>query len=480
MIVAGPFPQANGALFRRFRPTWIGLLASTVLFAVPAGARTSNSGSAAPPVKSLPPTAAGAPLLTVPPDRIAQPPETVTEGEMRGLWVVRSSLTSPESVRNVVLTAAKYHFNTLFVQVRGRGDAWYNSPYEPKADQLSRQAPDFDPLLLLIGLARAQGLQVHAWLNTYLAWSGARSPSSPRHVWNAHRDWFSCDRNGKCSAIATNACEGAFLQPSNPAVQQHLFNVFTDVAKRYDLDGIHFDYCRYAGHEFDFSASTLARFRTYIGEQKSADVVEAVNPKLAKDRLAFVHAFGAEWAEWRRAQITTLVARISTAVKEVKPWMQISAAVFPDADEAFAERGQDWRGWLKAGYLDAVALMAYNKSTERILEQTRKAVEAAGDKQVYTGIGAWRLSAHDVAEKIAKVRATGAAGVNLFSYDGIHTRPEYLDTLVRGVFASRSAPRRMSWLPGRDGFATRPSGAADDSDKPTLAIKDTTTDVTPN
>ncbi|HZP84552.1 MAG TPA: hypothetical protein VFB21_23155, partial [Chthonomonadaceae bacterium] len=62
---------------------------------------------------------------------------------------------------------------------------------------------------------------------------------------------------------------------------------------------------------------------------------------------------------------------------------------------------------------------------------------------------------HDVARKIEEVRRTGAAGVNLFSYDGLHTRSDYLDTLARGVFASRAAPRRMRWLPGRGGPVQR-------------------------
>ena len=45
------------------------------------------------------------------------------------------------------------------------------------------------------------------------------------------------------------------------------------------------------------------------------------------------------------------------------------------------------------------------------------------------------------------------AGVNLFSYDGVHTRSHYLDTLARGVFASRAATPRMRWLPSRDTVA---------------------------
>ena len=44
---------------------------------------------------------------------------------MRGLWVVRTALVSPEAVDQVVDEAAEGGFNALFVQVRGRGDAFY-------------------------------------------------------------------------------------------------------------------------------------------------------------------------------------------------------------------------------------------------------------------------------------------------------------------------------------------------------------------
>jgi uncharacterized lipoprotein YddW (UPF0748 family) len=249
--------------------------------------------------------------------------------------------------------------------------------------------------------------------------------------------------------VPTNRTEGAFLQPSNPEVQQHLLNVFTYVATSYDVDGIHFDYCRYAGPDYDFSGSTLARFRESVIPDLDEAMVKTLDSRLAHDRLAYVHAFGPQWSSWRRDQLTSVVAKISGAIKAAKPWMQVTAAVFADADDALVSRGQDWMGWLKAGYLDAVALMAYGERTDRVLAETRKAVAAAGERFVYTGIGAWRLSAHDVAHKIAVVRRAGAAGVNLFSYDSVHTRSHYLATLARGVFASRSAPPRMRWLPDR-------------------------------
>lgn len=366
--------------------------------------------------------------------------------EVRGLWVVRHSLTSPQAVRNIVACAKQNNFNTLFVQVRGRGDAWYRSDLEPRAEALAKQPASFDPLALIIREAHREDIRVHAWINTYLTWTGAKPPKSPRHIVNAHPDWIARDRQNRYTMQATSRTEGVYVQPSHPEVQQHLFRVFTDIARRYDVDGIHFDYVRYANRDYDFSDGALARFRAYM-EPRLSDIGRAA-VKADGSRFAYVHTFPTEWAEWRRAQVTGLVKRISEAVHRMKPWVQVSAAVFSDPDDAFTARGQDWQNWLAQGYLDAVCPMAYSRDTELVAQHIRKAVEAANGKHVYAGIGSWRLSADDTAQKIARVRALGVQGVTLFSYDGMTengTKTEYLDYLRRSSFPSRAGVPRMRW-----------------------------------
>src|SRR5689334_18139363 len=79
--------------------------------------------------------------------------------EMRALWVLRSSLTSPAAIASLVRTAKEQGFTTLLVQVRGRGDAYYASTLEPRAADLARQPASFDPLATLLGEARAANVR---------------------------------------------------------------------------------------------------------------------------------------------------------------------------------------------------------------------------------------------------------------------------------------------------------------------------------
>ena len=69
-------------------------------------------------------------------------------------------------------------FNTLLVQVRGRGDAFYDSRWEPRAEALGSAPAGFDPLALVISEAHARGMAVHAWVNTRLVWGPRGLPAS--------------------------------------------------------------------------------------------------------------------------------------------------------------------------------------------------------------------------------------------------------------------------------------------------------------
>ena len=77
--------------------------------------------------------------------------------QTRALWVTRATLASPESIKQMVAAAEAGGFNTLLVQVRGRGDAYYLGTLEPRASELASR-PSFDPLATVIEQAHAAGL----------------------------------------------------------------------------------------------------------------------------------------------------------------------------------------------------------------------------------------------------------------------------------------------------------------------------------
>src|SRR4029453_11374181 len=63
----------------------------------------------------------------------------------RALWVTRTVFPPPESISQMVGAAEASGFNTLLVQVRARGDAYFDSSLEPRAAERASR-PSFVPL----------------------------------------------------------------------------------------------------------------------------------------------------------------------------------------------------------------------------------------------------------------------------------------------------------------------------------------------
>ncbi|MDH3208596.1 MAG: hypothetical protein OEO79_18495, partial [Gemmatimonadota bacterium] len=103
------------------------LRAITLLAVIPAACTPIGvTAPVSPPIEATRPREAPRPVTpkaAVP--RSTRPVRSFAE--VRGLWVVRSSMTSEEEVREMVADAAAAGFNTLIVQIRGRADAYSRS-----------------------------------------------------------------------------------------------------------------------------------------------------------------------------------------------------------------------------------------------------------------------------------------------------------------------------------------------------------------
>jgi uncharacterized lipoprotein YddW (UPF0748 family) len=206
--------------------------------------------------------------------------------EVRALWVVRNTLTSPEKIQRMIESAASNGFNTLIVQVRGRGDAYYRSRWEPRAAELKDQPADFDPLATTIDAAHKRGLKVHAWLNTSLLANLDALPSDPNHVYNKHPEWLAVPRPVAAELYKLSPSdpvyrtrivewskanraelEGVYVGPANPKVREHIYRIWMDVLEKYAVDGLHFDYVRFASPDFDYSRTSLKNFRKWLEPQ---------------------------------------------------------------------------------------------------------------------------------------------------------------------------------------------------------------------
>jgi len=337
--------------------------------------------------------------------------------EFRALWAdtFHAGLRTSAEVTALVNTARNNNFNAIIVEVRKRGDAYYNSTLEPKASDISPQS--FDPLADLLTKAHTGGrrIEVHAWITTYLIWnSQGASPSQTNHPYLTHPEWLSVNNAGATWDGGNYQFDAAL-----PAVQKHVYGVAMDIISRYDVDGFHFDYVRYSGNTWGYHTNALDRFRRRYNVSGTPTATDA------------------NWRQFRRDQVSGLVRKVYLNAIALKPQMKISAAticfapgITTDAQwfsgsSAWNNVLQDWRGWMQEGILDLNIPMAYFREHTHAADWAAWSIfakEHAYGHQVAMGQGSYLNYLTNVIPQLRTVRVptvnsnATAAGMAIYSY----------------------------------------------------------------
>jgi len=379
--------------------------------------------------------------------------------QVRGLWVLRSSLTSVRSIQHMVDTAQRAGFNTLLVQVRGRGDAYYASRVEPRASELEDEPDTFDPLALTLATAHAAGLKVHAWVNVDLVASATTLPRASAHVIARHPEWLMVPRAianalrheppdtpaylgqiARAVRAQGDRVEGLYLSPVLAASRNYTASVIHDLASRYDLDGVHLDYLRYPNDQFDYSAQTIAAFRAEVLDSITKDARARLDRLALTSVTAWPDALPGPWAQFRRDRLTLLAATLRATAIAARRGIIVSVAVAPNADDARESRLQDWRQWARTKIVDALCPMIYTPDAAEFANLVARVKTDAGTADVWAGIGAFKLSPARTTENLRAVRKAGVAGVLLYSYDSLSASdapPNYF-SIIRSALLDQS------------------------------------------
>ncbi|MEE9456529.1 MAG: family 10 glycosylhydrolase [bacterium] len=360
-----------------------------------------------------------------------------TADELRGLWVCPWEVNSPAAVGRVVNGAANHNFNALFVEVRYRGDALYvpnkndarfANP-EPRSPHVAGRPADFDPLEDIINKGHAAGLEVHAWVTTYVVLN-RKTPTPSGHPALEHPEWLSQNGRGE----TWDRYGMAWLEPALPEVQDYLYNVFGDIVANYDVDGLHLDYVRYPTPAFGRHPKAIELYQAETG--KTLDDVQA-------------------FADWRRHNISAFVNRLYDGLAKLEPTCSLTAAVFASRKgTAYNDCLQDWTAWLEGGYVDAVIPMAYSRDPGTVGKQIEDAFGVASGRHIYAGIMVPEVAADEFddavgEEMVAKGRAAreaGAKGIVVFSSKGALREDALVARALReGLFGEPAAPPEMAW-----------------------------------
>jgi len=322
-------------------------------------------------------------------------------------------LSSRYEIEKLIGFAKDARITTLFVQVYRKNQAWFPSetaddtPYQ----KCLKDVID-DPFALLLQQAHRAGIQVHAWVNMLSLAN--------------NQDAVLLKKYGT-EVLTRNTAEKKklrdfmvdsqyFLEPGDHRVRNDLVKIVSELLTRYpDLDGIQFDYVRYPDTDphYGYAKSNVERFKKATGQSIVDD-----NSRL--------------WKDWKRAQVSGLLAVLVKEARRLRPGIQVSATGCMPYVRAYYEAYQDWPSWLSTGLVDFVTIMSYSpdpKEFGRWIESVKKIVPDFS--KIKIGVGAYKFlrSPQLFAQEFRQSQEAGSASV-IFHYGSLLENPRLKDVLL--------------------------------------------------
>ena len=311
------------------------------------------------------------------------------------------------------------NLNTVFFQAGINGTVLFKSSFDPFSPYITGEVDregTYDPLQFAIEQAHKRGLEIHAWINCIRCFSGTELNilNNSNHISKRKPEWVIEDvRDGQKSY---------WLDPGLPEVREYLSDMIAEMVEKYDVDGVHLDFLRYPGKNFE-------------------------------DEFSYgVHGTGLSRDEYRRKNITVLVELINKKIKAIKHFVKLGVApigIFKNEKgitgwEGYSEVYQDSREWLKRGLVDYLTPQIYwgFDDNPRFGLVAKEWTENSYGRSIVLGIGAYKPNVKsEINAMIQYARTINAGGVAFFRYQNIKD-------VEFNSYPYKTYPAAMAWLDG--------------------------------
>ncbi|MCC5660074.1 family 10 glycosylhydrolase [Nostoc sp. XA010] len=363
--------------------------------------------------------------------RLAQP-------EIRAVWLDRGTIVragSKAGLAQIFDRLAQAGINTVFFETVNAGYTIYPSQVAKEQNPLIR---GWDPLADAVKLAHERDMELHAWVWTFAAGNQRHNqildlnPDYPGPVLAAHPDWANYDNLGNMIPVGQTK---PFFDPANPEVRKYLLKLYEEIATRYNVDGLQLDYIRYpfqdpsAGRTYGYGKAARAQFQQLTG-------VDPVNISPSQPDL------WQKWTTFRTQQVDSFVAQLSQQLRQKRPNLILSVAVFPLPElERIQKIQQNWETWARQGDVDLIVPMTYALDTSRFqrLAQPWIASKQLGSTLLVPGIRLLSLPTIGTFDQLQLVRDLPVSGYALFAAENFNNDLQKLFSSTQGRIQSTTS-----------------------------------------
>lgn len=340
---------------------------------------TAPPETTAPPVTTL---AATAPPVTEPPvpQTGSNSYQAVNHTEVKGVWLsyleYRTMLKghTKEQFRASIASAfdqmASAGMNTVYIQCRGFGDAFYSSSLFPWSEDVTGtfgQAASFDPVAVMLEEGKARGFSLHAWVNPMRGPTNAQLQSMADTY--PMKRWYNDSSKQGTWVVQLNG--RWYFNPAYAEVRQLIADGVTELLTRYDFDGAHID-------DY-FYPTTAASF----------------------DSAAFSASGASSLSSWRQDNASSMVKALYNATHAANASAVFSVSPQGNVSSNYNTQYADVRKWCaQSGYLDIIMPQIYygfNNSTAPYAATVAEwnAMATAPGVKVVVGLAAYKLGVID-------------------------------------------------------------------------------------
>ena len=338
------------------------------------------------------------------------------------VWIKSDSMRDKEAIENALIFAYEYGFDKVFLQVRYRGDAFYNSDIVSKHNSVDE---NFDPLAYALDLGHSLGLEVHAWVNTYILWSSNQAPYDLNHIYYSQPNWLESNIYGKSDASIdislpqSHNWEGVYLSPNHPEVNKYLRSVFFELIENYDIDGLHLDYIRFQDDIYGYNDMGISIFKDQYGFNPLDIERNIISTKYGWSQFE-IDSMKNTWKKFKIENINNLIHNVYSDIDSLNKKIELSAAVKADPILSEKKWSQDWESWIKKEIIDFVVVMNYSPDMINFnhnIESIKLQFNKNKFNKIIMGIAIYNQDFTSVSDKVYLSYLYNFKGISLFSYD---------------------------------------------------------------